>query len=157
MVKVRQESCRSSQWISVVVLLILFMGLLGYLVISRVREYFSQMDPMLQKIRLALEPLLETLRKDHERVRNIQFYEGNKSYTINKKKIHLCLRDAKGQYYDMNMLIYVAIHELAHVICDEIGHTEKFHLIFQDLLQKATEMGIYDPTKPIIRNYCGHH
>ena len=52
------------------------------------------------------------------------------------------------------MLIYVALHEVAHVLCDEVGHTQKFHSIFEDLLKKATEMGIYNPSIPLIQNYC---
>ena len=52
------------------------------------------------------------------------------------------------------MLIFVLAHEISHAICDEIGHTEKFHRIFQALLIKLTEAGIYDPNIPIIQEYC---
>ena len=52
------------------------------------------------------------------------------------------------------MLIYVLLHELAHVKCDEIGHTEKFKTIFKSLLQKAELAGIYNPYQPPIDNYC---
>ena len=53
--------------------------------------------------------------------------------------------------------MYVAIHELAHVLCDEIGHTEKFYEIFNNLLDKAENLNIYDSDIPIISNYCGHN
>jgi predicted metal-dependent hydrolase len=52
------------------------------------------------------------------------------------------------------MLIFVAIHELAHVLCDEIGHTKKFEDIFHKLLQEAIEKKLYDPSFEPIRNYC---
>ena len=39
-----------------------------------------------------------------------------------KQKVYLCLKDENNEYYNDNMLIYVALHELAHVLCDEIGH-----------------------------------
>ena len=55
------------------------------------------------------------------------------------------------------MLMYVAIHELGHVLCDEIGHTPKFHRIFRELLEKAENLKIYDPNIPIVMNYCGHN
>ena len=29
--------------------------------------------------------------------------------------MHLCLKDENGNYYDDNMIIYVALHELAHI------------------------------------------
>jgi len=144
------KNCGFAPWISVIVLFVLFLALLTYVIYSRLTEYFSQLDPMLKEIQQALEPL-------HPRVKTLKFFEGNKSYTINKKKIYMCLRDEHGNYYDKNMLIYVAIHELAHVLCDEIGHTEKFHRIFQELLEKAQDLQIHDASKPIVRNYCGHH
>lgn len=130
-------------------ILLLFFLLISFLIYNQISEYYAQLDPILPVIKNHISQL-------HPVVDTIQLYEGNKSYTINKQKIYLCLRDEKQNYYDFNMLLYVAIHELAHVLCDEIGHTAKFHKIFQELLQKATELRIYDPNKPIIQNYCGN-
>ena len=126
----------------ITVLIILF-----FVLRNQVKEYYEQLDPVLYKIKENLRPL-------HSSIDKLRFFEGKKSYTINKKKIYLCLKDENGDYYDYNMLIYVALHELSHVICDEIGHTPKFHRIFDDLLKQATDMNIYIP---IIKNYCGHH
>jgi hypothetical protein len=117
---------------------------------SRVTEYYEQMDPMLIRIKETLVPL-------HPCVQNLKFYEGKKSYTINKKKIYLCLKDENNEYYEFNMLMYVAIHELSHVVCDEIGHTQKFHRIFREMLELAEQKNIYDSSIPIIKNYCGHN
>jgi hypothetical protein len=86
----------------------------------------------------------------------ISLFKGNKSYTINKEHIYMCLKDEDNNYYDDNMLIYVLIHEIAHSICDEIGHTRKFHKIFDALLEKAQDMNIYDPNLPLVRNYCNY-
>jgi hypothetical protein len=122
-----------------------------YLIIYRqVNEFYNQLDPVLITVKNSVQQIEPRISE------NLQFFEGDKSYTINKKKIYLCLKDENGEYYDMNMLIYVAIHELSHVLCDEIGHTPKFHQIFQKNLEKAIQLGIYDPSKPIIQNYCGH-
>ena len=66
----------------------------------------------------------------------------------------LCLKDEKNQYYETNMLIYVLLHEISHVICDEVGHTEKFGKIFDELLEEAKKMNIYNPDIPIITDYC---
>ena len=35
--------------------------------------------------------------------------------------------------------MYVAIHELAHVTCNEIGHTPKFWAIYDALIRKAAK------------------
>ena len=134
-------------YICVIVLILL---LVAYIIYSQMKEYYQQTDPMLKIIKDTLEPL-------HARVKELNFYEGNKSYTINKRKIYLCLRDENEEYYEFNMLLYVAIHELSHVLCDEIGHTPKFNQIFYDQLILAEKLGIYDSSKPIISNYCGHN
>lgn len=120
-------------------------------IVYQVKEEYQPQstDPMLLRVK-------DKLRLIYPNIDRLEFYEADKSYTINKRKVHLCLRDENNNYYNENMLVYVALHELAHVLCDEIGHTDKFHKIFQDLIDKAYEIGIYDPSIPIIQNYCGH-
>ena len=90
------------------------------------------------------------------------FRFAGKSYIVdgilNKyKQGFLILKDENGKYYEMNMLIYVALHELAHVLCDEIGHTDKFKRIFEDLLIDAENKGIYNPNTPPILDYCNYN
>ena len=67
-------------------------------------------------------------------------------------------RHGKGsELYDINTMMYVAVHELAHVVSESIGHTVEFKLNFADLLKKAIEIGVYEyvdySKKPI--DYCG--
>ncbi len=132
------------------ILLIIVLVILYNCVHQQITEYYDGMDPILLKIReqlLKLDPAVESLK----------FYQGKKSYTINKRKVYLCLKDEEQKYYDFNMLMYVAIHELSHVLCPEIGHTPKFHEIFKEMLEKAENLKIYDSSIPIITNYCGHN
>ena len=82
---------------------------------------------------------------------------GKKSYTINKQHIFMCMKDENGNYYDDNMLFYVASHECCHVLCGEIGHTKLFHKMFDALLEKAIELGLYDPNLPLVQNYCNYN
>ena len=42
-------------------------------------------------------------------------------------------------------------HELSHVICDEIGHTPKFHRIFEDIIKTKEEIKIYDSSIPLLK------
>jgi len=86
----------------------------------------------------------------------VSLFKGDKSYTINKEDIYLCLKDENNQYYDDNMLMYVLLHEIAHHLCTEIGHTKLFHEIFDILLDKAKEMNIYDPNLSLNKNYCNY-
>ncbi len=118
--------------------------------VKQVKENMVQDDPVLIDLK-------NTLRQVDPIVDSLNFYVGNKSYTINKQNVYMCLKDKDGKYYDKNMLLYVALHEVAHAKCDEIGHTMTFHNIFQSLLKKASEQGIYDPRKPIINDYCEYN
>lgn len=81
------------------------------------------------------------------------------SYTVNKgEKIVFCLRyKVINTIHDMNTLMYVVIHELAHVGCPEYGHTPLFKKIFKFLLKQSVEIGIYIPINYTIspQNYCG--
>ncbi len=102
--------------------------------------------------------LIEKLRVIHPNVdkivKELRFFEGDKSYTIDKKYVFLCKRDQKtGEQYHDNQLILVLIHEISHALCDEIGHTEKFHKINDGLLQRASEMGLYNDSIQV-SNYC---
>lgn len=88
-------------------------------------------------------------------LKNLVMVEDKESYTINKKVIHLCTKDPRnGKYYDKNTLMFVVLHELAHVICKDVGHTNNFSIINQALIDHAIKHGFYDPSKPFIKNYC---
>jgi hypothetical protein len=82
------------------------------------------------------------------------------SYTLNKGSIvAFCLREkGKDNYiHDMNTLIFVAIHELAHMAIDEDGHPPKYWATFKWLLTEAEDGNIYVSknynVSPI--HYCG--
>lgn len=90
---------------------------------------------------------------------NIPLRSGKKSYTEDKAVITLCLVDpTTRRYYDINVLMYVALHELSHCVTKADGdqsHGDEFKGNFANLLKKAAEVGIYDPRKPIPLTYCG--
>jgi predicted metal-dependent hydrolase len=81
------------------------------------------------------------------------------SYTVNKgEKIVFCLRHKViNTIHDMNTLMYVVIHELAHVGCPEYGHTPLFKKIFKFLLKQSVKIGIYVAVDYTVlpQNYCG--
>lgn len=137
-----------SQDVSGIICIFIIIIIVIFFMLTRFIEEFKKEDPMLYKIRNKIRPLHPDM------VDHIILLEDTKSYTINKKKVYLCLKDENGDYYEDNMLMFVAIHELAHVLCDEIGHTDKFQNIFQDLLNKAADLSIYDPSVAPVQNYC---
>ena len=87
---------------------------------------------------------------------DIPLREGKSSYTENKSTIYICLRDPKSRkYYDINTLMYVSLHELAHVISHQYGHGDEFKENFDKLLNYAETRGIYDRHIPMPKTYCG--
>ena len=103
---------------------------------------------LVQKIR-HIDPRVDEI------IDNLRFFEGDKSYTLDKKYVFICKKDKKtNEQYHQNQLILVLIHEISHALCDEVGHTPKFDMIFEDLLAKATQQGLYNESIPNVENYC---
>jgi hypothetical protein len=81
------------------------------------------------------------------------------SYTINKKRIFLCLRDkTTDEFVDINTLVYTMIHEVAHVMSyDVVDHPDAFWTAMSYLLRSAIDCGVYtyvDYAKTPV-NFCG--
>ena len=136
--------------IMIIISILLIIGIVSFFIYTQIAEHYARNEPKILELK-------ERLKIVHPRVDTLEFFAGNKSYTINKQKVYLCLKDEKGEYYEDNMLIYVALHELAHVLCDEIGHTDKFKRIFEELLVDAEKKGIYDSNVPPILDYCTYN
>lgn len=125
---------------------------LGWIIFNQVKEKHLQTDPILYVLKETLRPVKYNGKSI---VENLKLYKGDKSYTINKDKTFLCLYDDKNEYYPLNMLIYVLLHEISHSLnTKDIGHTEEFYRIFDILLKQAQDTGAYNPSIPVIQNYC---
>jgi len=84
---------------------------------------------------------------------------GYTSYTVNKgEKMIFCIRDKEtNDLHDINLMMYVALHEFTHVMCVTVGHNEEFHKNFNYILKVAEDMGMYSKL-PIGKQeikYCG--
>tara|TARA_B100000683_G_scaffold82093_1_gene81001 strand:+ start:3030 stop:3599 length:570 start_codon:yes stop_codon:yes gene_type:complete len=80
------------------------------------------------------------------------------SYSVNKgEKISLCIRSKDDSLSDMNTTMFVMIHELAHVMTPEVGHTKLFWDNMKYLLEQGEKIGVYTPInyKDTPQNYCG--
>ena len=81
------------------------------------------------------------------------------SYSVNKgEELSVCLKSkTTGELHDINLLMYVIIHEMSHFACPEIGHGDLFQKIFKKFIDISIKIGIYNyddySTKPI--EYCG--
>ena len=133
---------------------------------------------LLAQIRSRLETLVKFLQKmmpDDERTKRLdsgfhpdKISEGGDdsnqytSYSVNKgERIVFCLRSrdvgSKDKLVDINMMIFVAVHELAHIATESTGHTDEFWANMRWLLEHAINIGIYQQqdfkAKPV--RYCG--
>ena len=81
------------------------------------------------------------------------------AYSVNKgQELSLCIREKDTEkFIDDNTIIFVAIHELAHIMTPETGHTPLFWDNMKYLLEQASSHGIYMPVdysqSPV--EYCG--
>lgn len=83
------------------------------------------------------------------------------SYSVNKgEAVHFCLRQREGDdesLVDEEIITFVAIHEMGHMITKTIGHDADFWNNFAWLLLEAERIGIY--TRRDFRahpvSYCG--
>jgi hypothetical protein len=82
------------------------------------------------------------------------------SYSVNKgEKIVFCLRskDERETLVRENIMMFVALHELAHVMTKSVGHTEEFWNNFRFLLKVAINQGLYQNINynDTPKDYCG--
>jgi hypothetical protein len=83
------------------------------------------------------------------------------SFSVNKgESVHFCLRqreNADESLVDENVIMFVAIHEMGHIITKTVGHGPDFWNNFAWLLEQAETLGVYAPqnfsSHPV--SYCG--
>ena len=85
--------------------------------------------------------------------------EGVSSFTVNKGElISVCVRDKddNSQFHNHQLLLFVIIHELAHIASSSFGHNDEFNTNFKWLLHEAQNVG-YTPIDYSINpvTYCG--
>jgi len=131
------------------------LGIIFILILQIIRKNdVKEVDrhPILQKVK-------EAFTKIHPSYGNIPLVEGGSSFTEDKSVITLCLRDPDThQFYHFHDILYVSLHELAHVITDNTPqeeHGDEFRKNMARLLKRAAELGLYDLNRPPPSSYCG--
>jgi len=159
-----------------------FQGEVEYVVAKDGNKYLVQSLPdkqeaadLLSDIRANLEKLVQHLEKiypsDDRTKRLVMKFRPDKisegkdnskytSYSVNKgEKIVFCIRSRNEQnkLMDINTMMFVALHEVAHVCTESTGHTPEFWTNMKFLLEEAINIGVYKEqdfkTKPV--QYCG--
>lgn len=128
----------------------------------------------LAQIRLNMVKLCDYLEANHQDEEHVQLLlkrfnpnnllEKPKSskytaYSVNKgEKIVICLREKEtDNLIKINTLMFVSLHELAHVMTKSVGHTEEFWDNFRYLLKKSIKVGIFEHVdySKSPEKYCG--
>ena len=87
-------------------------------------------------------------------------HDDSTSYSENKgERIVVCIREKRPPYpfVDDNTIMFVILHELAHLMTTTVGHTPEFWTNFKNILHDASAVGIYTPTNYSKNptSYCG--
>ena len=142
----------------------------------RERNNITKASDLLAKTTEKLRYIVESLGKKYPNRENVKRLVKNfnpttiketlptseyTAYSENKgEKLAFCLNKNKNNndnLIDSNTLLFVAIHEIAHVMSESVGHTDEFWQNFKFLLEHAVELKIYTPVdyKKEPENYCG--
>ena len=133
--------------------------------LSRVREKLLRLRKYLEQTHKS-KPFVQNMLKNFDCSAN-RFSESTPdaqytSYSVNKgEKVYMCLRqrDDKERLVDEPILVFVALHEMAHTGTQSLGHTPEFWNHFAWLLEQAEHIQIYEfkdfAAHPV--EYCGVH
>lgn len=132
---------------------------------------------LLAKLRLRLQTLMDSLIQAYPNKPQVQrlvqnfraepsrFLEStpdaeHTSYSVNKgESVHFCLRQRDHQegLVPEDVMVFVALHEMSHMITETIGHGPDFWNNFGWLLREAEQRSLYKPqdfkSHPVL--YCG--
>lgn len=122
-------------------------NLVKYMKAHPSEKYHSYIDNLVQKI----DHVLMT-----ENISDFMYT----SYSVNKgEQLVFCLRSRKNkdELHDLNLMMYVVLHEISHIACPEYGHGELFKGIFKYITETSVQIGIYKPIdfKHDNKEYCG--
>jgi len=137
--------------------------------------YFRKLDDsdkaadLLATINIKILKLINNLDKNNgifipliegyipENLRETYFNDDYKAYSVNKgTQLAICIRNKDNTFIPINTIFFVVVHELAHIMTNEYGHTDLFWKNMNILLKESIKNNIYDPVDynqfPV--NYC---
>jgi hypothetical protein len=99
-------------------------------------------------------------RFDLDSMMEAEHQASSTSFTINKgEEVQLCLREKNEEkiLHDINTMMFVLLHEMAHIMSITIGHNKEFKDNFQFLLNIATKINLYKKINYQLnpQSYCG--
>lgn len=114
-------------------------------------DFLQQVNPVLElgssgRSMISEQEVLQRLSNDlnnlFEDRSTIPSYEllpsKDRTFVTNKRTIYLVLRrPGYDDFFDYATILHAAIHEMAHILCPEKGHSDNFYQIEDYLMQQA--------------------
>lgn len=131
---------------------------------NRMAEIKNRLTQLVEylKDKLPNDPRTQRLieRFDVESIQETRIDSHHTSFSVDKgEEMHFCLRDKTENFnlHPLNPLMFVALHELAHVASLKNGHGEEFQKNFVWILENAVQIGIWKNEDYAANNvkYCG--
>lgn len=151
---------------------------------NHTKTFFKESANTLAMINQRMEKLIDHLEKDYSSDSSKNYFikklrynynpymiseaaldKRYTTYTVDKQDMHICLRtrNSEEKVYDMNTLMYVVLHESAHLANYSqdgtaiIGHGNEFKMVFKFLVEQSIKIGIYNYVDyaNIPQEYCG--
>ncbi len=123
------------------------------------KDYLYENKEKFPTFTIYIKQLYKNLNKNRTLIYENDPKSNLTSFSVNKgEEIAFCLKSKKtGKLHDLNLIMYVALHEMAHIACPEIGHGDLFKKIFRFLTLQAIEIGLYNFDNYDLNNveYCG--
>ena len=127
------------------------LGTITILLIVKNKEYMSTTDEVdyVEKLKEYCCKVID------ENVKEIPVTPYNSSFTEDKKKIFVCVKDKKGNFFNKNDMMYVMLHEYAHATTKvkEDPHGPAWRKNFDRYLKIAEEKGLYDSSIKLSMEY----
>lgn len=99
------------------------------------------------------------IRSNPKGLRETSFGENSAGYTVSKgQEMRICVRGKNGKKFeDENTMMFVCLHECAHLMSESYGHNKEFRENFAHITRKAIDLGLYkyENFSQNPKNYCG--
>ena len=148
-------------WFRVIIIgiVVLVCVVLGFCFVKRYREHTASkrlVHQLKERLNQYVAQISQEFPDDVRTQRLSQRYyftkmfesKTHETYTLNKENIIMCVKDySKDQqvHDDFNLLMFVALHELAHIMSETNHHTEEFWTNFKFILKQASKWNYYVP------------
>ncbi len=132
--------------------------------LAQIKQNITKTVDHLYKNKEQFKENIDYIQQLKDKIENVVINESSDdsaytSYSVNKgEQIVFCLRSKiDSKLHDINLLMYVALHEISHVANPKYGHGELFKQIFSFICDQATKLNVYSKmdfhSNPV--EYCG--